>query len=107
MFGDKLVTMEEGVDCVCDDDDDKERQPRPVPVPVPAPQRQTDWWGVAKKVGAGVAVVALGAATVAAAVVPFDGPAGEIALGSATAAVFAWGFTTTATVPPAGGDIVY
>ena len=114
MFGDKLVTMEEGVDCVCEDDEEKKRQPKPVPVPVPAPapqrqtEPQTDWWDVGKKVAAGVAVVVLGVATVAAAVVPFDGPVGEIALGTATAAVFAWGFTT-ATVPPAGGagNVVY
>lgn len=103
MFGNKLVVMEEGVDCVCEDDDERKRQPKPVPVPVPAPapqrqtEPQTDWWDIGKKVAAGVGVAVLGVATVAAFVVPFDGPAGEIALGSATAAVFGWGFASTAT----------
>lgn len=45
MFGDRLIVMEEGVDCICEEDDD-EQQPDPVPVPVPVPvpesENQTD-----------------------------------------------------------------
>lgn len=87
MFGEKLITMEEGKDCKCDDDD-KKLQPEPVPVYVP----ESSWWKRAKQVALIGAVGVLAVATVAAAVVPFDGPVGEVALGSATAATWAAAF---------------
>ncbi len=89
VFGaEKVAVMEEGVDCICEDDDG-EREPVPEPVPARVPKRepesQTNWWLVS-----GAAV--LGVATVAAAIFPFDGPVGEAALGSATAATWAAAF---------------
>ncbi|HEY7396401.1 MAG TPA: DUF4150 domain-containing protein [Gemmatimonadaceae bacterium] len=80
MFGDKLIVMELGKECTCNTPD-----PEPVPVPVPAPDRKSVWDKVKKYATYG-AVGLLGVATVAAALCPFDGPLGEAALGSATAA---------------------
>jgi len=84
IFGEeKVVVMEEGVDCICEDDEgEKEPVPEPVTVPEQAREPQTNWWLVG-------GAVALGVATVAAAIFPFDGPVGEVALGSATVAT--WG----------------
>ena len=76
--------MTEEDDCKCDDEEDK-RLPDPIPVAVPQPETQdapSAWeiplWGV-------VTVVAA-VATVALALVPFEGPAGDIAAGAGTAA---------------------
>jgi hypothetical protein len=83
MFGDKLIVMEEGKQCICTDP-----KPKPVPVPVPAPEPKSLWDRIKKPVLIGAAGL-LAVGTVAALVIPFDGPFGEAALGSATAAT--WG----------------
>jgi len=81
IFGvDKVVVMEKGVDCICEDDDGEKE-----PVAEPVPEPTINWWL------AGGAVV-LGIATVVAAVIPFDGPVGEAVLGSATAATWTAAF---------------
>ena len=97
IFGeDNLVILEEGKTCICEDEDgEKEPVKEPVTAPEPSPvsdamrvsvpEPDTNWWLVG---AAGVLAVA----TVVAAIVPFDGPAGEIALGSATAATWASAF---------------
>lgn len=98
MFGEKLVVMEEGVDCVCEDDDDRQRQPQtePDPVVVTEPERQTepgtDWGEVAKTTGLVVGGIALGALAVAAFLCPFDGPLGEAAAGTASVGMFSAAF---------------
>ncbi|WP_185232776.1 DUF4150 domain-containing protein [Teredinibacter franksiae] len=106
MFGDKLIVMEEGVDCICDEDDPKE-EPVPDPVPDPVPERKrepkTDWWDIARKTGLVVGGIALGVATVAAAVCPFDGPVGELALGAATVGMFTAAFGSSESSAPPGG----
>jgi hypothetical protein len=81
MFGEKLITMEEGKDCICG-------PVEPVPVPVPAPDRNTVWNNVKKYATYGAAGV-LAVATVAAFIFPFDGPVGEVALGTLTASTLA------------------
>ncbi len=63
----------------------------PVPVPVPVPEIKTGPSGWERAGWIGLGVVA-GLAAAAALLVPFDGPAGEIALGSASAAAFAAAF---------------
>jgi len=90
IFGEeKVVILEEGDTCICEEEDDGEREPvaEPVSVTVPeqAPEPTTNWWLV------GSAAV-LGVATVVAAIIPFDGPVGEAALGSATAATWTAAF---------------
>jgi len=89
IFGEeKVAVLEEGQTCICEEDDG-EREPvsEPVPVTVPeqAPEPKTNWWLIG-----GAAI--LGLATVVAAVIPFDGPLGEAALGSATAATWTAAF---------------
>jgi len=81
IFGeDKVVVMIEGETCICEEDDgERELVSEPVPEP------KTNWWLVG-----GAAI--LGVATIVAAVIPFDGPLGEVALGSATAATWAAAF---------------
>lgn len=80
---DKVSVMREGIDCKCDDD--RQRQPETVPVVAPAPQEEpskartaleTAFWGTVTLVGV--------VATVALALSPFDGPAGETATGIGT-----------------------
>jgi hypothetical protein len=83
MFGDKLIVMEEGKQCICEDP-----PKQPVPKPVPVPEPKSLWDRIRKPVLIGAAgLLALG--TAAALLCPFDGPFGEAALGSATAAT--WG----------------
>jgi len=81
MFGEKLITMEEGKDCICG-------PVEPVPVPAPATDRSSVWNRVKKYATYG-AVGVLAIATVAAILCPFDGPVGDVALGSATASTLA------------------
>ncbi len=93
IFGEeKLVVLEEGKSCICEDDDgEKEPVPEPVPDPLPVvepewePEPEVNWWLVG-------GAVLLGVATVAAAICPFDGPAGEVALGSLAAATWTSAF---------------
>ncbi len=91
MFGKKFITLEEGVDCVCDDKKPK-KQPEPVPAPIPIYVPEPGWWEKAKKVGLIGGAAVLGIATVAAFLSPFDGPVGEMALGSATLATWNMAF---------------
>ena len=79
MFGDKLIIMEEGKDCICDE---------PPAQPVPVPSKRSVWDSVKKYATYG-AVGVLAIATVAAILCPFDGPVGDVALGSATASTLA------------------
>jgi hypothetical protein len=82
---DKFLVMKEGEDCICKDDDkEKQKKPatQPASQPAPQPQSGTNWSLVA-----GAALVTV--AAVAAALIPFDGPFGEAALGSA--ALGMWG----------------
>lgn len=78
--------MEEGTDCICDED---KKRPQPEPVPVPAYQPEPGWWKQTKKVALFGAATGLAIATVAAVLCPFDGPLGDVALGSATASTWA------------------
>lgn len=75
---DNFIVMEEDIDCLCDDQK-QERVPVDLPVPVPAYTPEKNWW---EKPGvvAGAAVMSL--ATVGLLLLPFDGPAGELAAGS-------------------------
>jgi len=84
----KLIVMEEGKNCHCDDGDGK-KEPVRVPVTQPSYEPEKSWWTKAALVGA-AGVLAVGA--VALALCPFDGPFGEAALGSASAATWAMAF---------------
>lgn len=102
MFGDKLVVMKLGDECICYDE-----EPEPIPIPVPAPERKkepatepTARWSTAEKVGLGVAIGVLAVATVALALCPADGPAGEVAMGSATLALYRMAFGAAAIAAP-------
>ena len=90
MFGKKFMTLEEGVDCICEKDEPK-GSPKTVPVPVYTPE--PGWWERAKQVGLVGGAAVLGVATVAAFLSPFDGPLGEAALGSATLATWNLAFS--------------
>lgn len=83
----KLKLMEEGKACTCSDDG--EREPVPQPVVIPEEEPSVDWWAVAETTGMAVVTAVAAVATVALVVVPFDGPAGEIAAGTGTAAAAA------------------
>ncbi len=81
----ELKLMEEGDDCTCSDDGG-EKEPVPQPVAIPEEEPSVDWWAVAETVGMGAVTAVAAVATVALVAVPFDGPAGEIAAGTGTAA---------------------
>jgi hypothetical protein len=85
MFGDKYITMQEGKECLCDD-------PPKVPAPVPVKVLERNWATRLKQVALVGAAGALAIATAAALVSPFDGPFGELALGSSTAATWSAAF---------------
>ncbi len=92
IFGeDNVVVLEEGDTCICEDDDGGEKEPVKDPVTVAVPKREqetsTNWWLVG-------GAVALGVAAIAATIIPFDGPLGEAALGSAAAATWAAAFAS-------------
>lgn len=84
----KLIVMEEGENCHCDDGDG-EKEPVDVPVTLPSYEPEKSWWKKAAYVGA-AGVLAVGAVALAAC--PVDGPLGETVLGSASAAVWAMAF---------------
>lgn len=85
---DKFIVLEEGKNCHCDDRDG-EKEPVKEPVLQPSYEPKKSWWKTAGLVlGAGVLVVG----AVAAAICPFDGPVGELALGSAAAATWSAAF---------------
>ncbi|MCX7110682.1 MAG: VRR-NUC domain-containing protein [Proteobacteria bacterium] len=74
---------EQGCDC-------GENQPQePVPVPVSEQEKQGAWGAVGNTLGWGVVTVAGAVATAALLASPFEGPVGEMAAGSATAAAAA------------------
>ncbi|MCF6204539.1 MAG: VRR-NUC domain-containing protein [Methylococcaceae bacterium] len=81
---DRLMLMEEGKDCTCTDNDG-ELEPVPQPVAIPEEEPSVDWWAVAETTGMAVVTAVAAVATVALVIVPFDGPAGEIAAGTGTA----------------------
>jgi hypothetical protein len=84
----ELKLMEEGGDCTCSEDGG-EKEPVPQPVAIPEEEPSVDWWAVAETVGMGAVTAVAAVATVALVLVPFDGPAGEIAAGAGTAAAAA------------------
>ncbi len=86
IFGsEKVVVMEEGQTCICEENDG-ETEPVPQLVPEQELETKINWWLVSGS-------VILGVATVVATAIPFDGPFGEAALGTATAATWAAAFT--------------
>jgi hypothetical protein len=89
MFGDKFVVLEEGVDCVCNDGSETPGLDAKI---IPAYQPKPEWWISAKKVVLAGGAAVLGLSALAAALLPFDGPFGEVALGSAAASVWAAAF---------------
>lgn len=102
--------VQEEAGCACNGRGDGRPYPIPVPVAAPAPNRGRqpagNWWEIPAW---GVVTVVGAVATVAAVLVPFDGPAGEIAAGAGTAAAAArfaaaWGrvFGPAATAATAG-----
>jgi len=64
-------------------------QPEPLPEPVLVPAVQPEWKKWATVAGWSLVTVAAAAVTIAAVLVPIDGPAGDIAAGSATLAAAA------------------
>lgn len=85
---DKLIVMEEGKNCHCDDEDGK-KEPVKLPAPQPFYEPKKNWWKKAGLVGT-AGVMAVGAFALA--ICPFEGPLGETALGSASYATWAMAF---------------
>lgn len=79
-IGAKPKKDEQGCDC------GQQQTPEPVPVPASEQEKQSALGAAGSALGWGAATVAGTAATAALLLSPFDGPAGEIAAGSATAA---------------------
>lgn len=86
---DKFIMLEEGENCQCEDDGKRAPVLKPVEVVAALPERRFDWGELGLAVGWGVVTGLAAAATVAAAISPFEGPAGEIVAGTATAGSFA------------------
>lgn len=87
IFGkENIALLEEGITCICDDNsDEKDAINEKSPVSEKEPDLSVNWGMV------GGAVI-LGVATVVATIIPFDGPAGEVALGTATATTWTAAF---------------
>jgi len=83
----RMMEGEPGPDnCRCGE---QQRVDVPQTVPVPSPAPGVNWRKVAETAGFGVATAALALGTAALLLSPFEGPAGEIAAGTATAATAA------------------
>ncbi len=84
---DKLTIVQEGKDCHCaENEGEKIDISIPIPAVTEADEPSIDWDAAIETIGWST-VTAIGvAATVAAALIPVDGPVGEVAAGSATAA---------------------